>query len=369
MNNSQFVATSTASNYYFGGKLIKNSTGWVSPDRLGSIGKYFPYGQERPSATQDGTEKFATYFRDSETGLDYADQRYHQPGMGRFMTPDRVTGTPKDPASWNKYAYTEGDPINGIDPEGLFAQQVQLGADTYTVDVCSSAPDAATLWYLGFIGMTAWDVQQYCQGGSDGGTGFGGEPGGDPGGGGGGDPPPAPRPECDRGNETNAKILDFIAANLDAANKLSALTAQLGGGVQIPAGYLLAWAGIESGSGVDPAPVSNGNYFGLTLARGGITSGWIGAVPCGDGAWAGHACFNSADNFYTSGYAALFSHGDRNLDRLQQALTQPGATMASVFNSIASNAPRGSQYNTNPLYGSAIQNYFDTTLAPRLNCP
>ena len=54
----------------------------------GSVGKYFPFGQERPSATTDGKEKFATYFRDSETGLDYADQRYERPGMGRFMTPD-----------------------------------------------------------------------------------------------------------------------------------------------------------------------------------------------------------------------------------------------------------------------------------------
>ncbi len=66
------------------------------------MGKYFPYGQERPSATTDGKEKFATYFRDSETGLDYADQRYHQPGMGRFMTADRMTGKPGDPGSWNK---------------------------------------------------------------------------------------------------------------------------------------------------------------------------------------------------------------------------------------------------------------------------
>jgi len=42
------------------------------------VGTYFPYGQERPSATTDGKEKFATYFRDSETGLDYANNRHHQ---------------------------------------------------------------------------------------------------------------------------------------------------------------------------------------------------------------------------------------------------------------------------------------------------
>ena len=48
---TQLVATATGTNQYFGGKLIKNAGGYVTPDRLGSIGKYFPYGQERPSAT------------------------------------------------------------------------------------------------------------------------------------------------------------------------------------------------------------------------------------------------------------------------------------------------------------------------------
>ncbi len=117
----QLVATQTGTNYYFGGKLVKNWTGYVTPDRLGSIGKYFPYGQERPSATTDGKEKFATYFRDSETGLDYAQNRYHQPGMGRFMTPDpyKASGGPSDPGSWNRYAYTRGDPVNRADPGGL----------------------------------------------------------------------------------------------------------------------------------------------------------------------------------------------------------------------------------------------------------
>jgi RHS repeat-associated protein len=118
---NQLVATATGTDQYFGGKLVKNATGYVTPDRLGSIGKYFPYGQERPSATQDGKEKFATYFRDSETGLDYAVNRYEQPGMGRFMTPDPYGGSASsnNPGSWNRYAYAGGDPINNLDPDGL----------------------------------------------------------------------------------------------------------------------------------------------------------------------------------------------------------------------------------------------------------
>ncbi len=116
----QFYATQTACNYYFGGKLIKNGNGWVYSDRLASIGKFYPYGQERPSATTNGTEKFTGYFRDSETGNDYAVNRYATPGMGRFITPDRGMGgaKPSDPVSWNKYAYVGGDPINRFDPVG-----------------------------------------------------------------------------------------------------------------------------------------------------------------------------------------------------------------------------------------------------------
>src|SRR5579885_1476668 len=120
------IATQTGTWYYLGGKLIKNASGYVGADRLGSIGKYYPYGQERPSATQNGTEKFTGYLRDSETGLDYADQRYYQPGMGRFLTADPYMannggpGDPASPSSWNRYTYVAGDPINSNDREGLY---------------------------------------------------------------------------------------------------------------------------------------------------------------------------------------------------------------------------------------------------------
>ena len=119
-------------NVSFGGKLVSKGTspGWngcgecvtlapVAQDRLGSIGKYYPYGQERPSATANDTEKFTGYFRDAATGLDYADQRYHQPGVGRFMTPDSAASAkPNDPGSSNKYAYAGGDPVNRTDRTG-----------------------------------------------------------------------------------------------------------------------------------------------------------------------------------------------------------------------------------------------------------
>jgi RHS repeat-associated protein len=101
---------------YFGGRMLG------AEDRLGSRGKYFPYGDDRsnPPPANDQV-KFATYTRDSATGLDYADQRYYAASYGRFVSPDpyQASGGPSDPGSWNRYTYTRGDPINRFDPSGL----------------------------------------------------------------------------------------------------------------------------------------------------------------------------------------------------------------------------------------------------------
>ena len=168
-----FTLTQTGTNYYFGRKLIKNAGGYVGADRLGSVGHYYPYGQEKPSATTKGTEKFTGYFRDAETGLDYADQRFHNPGAGRFLTPDpyqaRGTGAadPRNPGSWNRYAYVQGDPVNFRDPSGLLLAGIgDPGTGCVIID----------------------DVESIdCD---DGGGGAGG------GGGSGPPPPPAPKLKC-----------------------------------------------------------------------------------------------------------------------------------------------------------------------------
>jgi RHS repeat-associated protein len=102
-------------------------------DRLGSVpapgSRYYPYGEEsNPPA--NNADKFATYYRDA-TGLDYADQRYYASTLGRFLTADPywASGGPSDPASWNRYAYVENDPVNFSDPEGLI-RRCPSGAQT-----------------------------------------------------------------------------------------------------------------------------------------------------------------------------------------------------------------------------------------------
>ena len=116
------VAVAT-SDKYFGSRRL------AVMDRLGSVGTYFPWGEAEGSTNPLDTWSYGTYWRDSLTGMDYAKNRYYTNGYGRFMTPDPYasSGGPSDPQSWNRYAYTSGDPINRNDPQGLVECETCFG--------------------------------------------------------------------------------------------------------------------------------------------------------------------------------------------------------------------------------------------------
>jgi len=115
-------------NVYFGSRLMIANGQNVVLDRLGSVvwdgapHSYFSYGEER-TPTANNKDKFATYFRDASTGLDYADQRFYSNLSGRFSSADpyKSSAGPRNPGSWNRYQYVEGDPINLTDPHGLYS--------------------------------------------------------------------------------------------------------------------------------------------------------------------------------------------------------------------------------------------------------
>jgi RHS repeat-associated protein len=108
-----FVFQKVSVDEYFGGRRL------TTQDRLGSVGSYYPYGEAK-SGSVSNADSFANYYRDS-TGLDYADQRYFGPNVGRFVSADDsyLNESVAIPSSWNRYTYVEGDPINFVDPEGL----------------------------------------------------------------------------------------------------------------------------------------------------------------------------------------------------------------------------------------------------------
>jgi RHS repeat-associated protein len=109
------LVTLSSSDQYFGGRRL------AALDQLGSAGTYYPWGEAKGGTNPQDTWSYATYWRDSATGLDYANNRYYSNQYGRFMTPDpyQASGSPSDPQTWNRYAYTGGDPVNRIDPGGM----------------------------------------------------------------------------------------------------------------------------------------------------------------------------------------------------------------------------------------------------------
>ena len=100
---------------YLGNKALT-----YAEDRIGSNGNYYPYGTPYSGSVPAESQAFGTYLEDSGSGLMYADQRYYRPGFGRFMTADRSNANIdyRRSTSWNRYAYTNGDPVNGMDPTG-----------------------------------------------------------------------------------------------------------------------------------------------------------------------------------------------------------------------------------------------------------
>lgn len=94
---------------------------------------YLPFGEELTDnigirsglgyTNGDGArQKFTSKERDSETGLDYSVHRYYSSTQGRFSSVDptlqSINGL--NPQSLNRYSYVLNDPLNFIDPFGLW---------------------------------------------------------------------------------------------------------------------------------------------------------------------------------------------------------------------------------------------------------
>ncbi len=263
--------TPTATNIWFAGKLIVETGQMTYQDRLGTNraigvwdyyaptgngGRFYPYGDEITSTSNDH-EKFATYTRDSYTGFDYADQRYYASTYGRFNTADQYQAGagPKDPGSWNRYAYTGGDPVNRFDRTGRAWEEVCSGQDGESNDA-SCAGGGATFWasacpQLSQPGIAAWQDPAAMD----------------------------PDPGCYTLPETSLPTTPTCDQEL--ANSISALLTSRGSPLASYSGWfvavgmldnidprlLVAMSGAESGYGTSPVAQKDDNAFGSMVCQ------------------------------------------------------------------------------------------------------
>lgn len=109
---------------------------YYHPDRLGarvvSNGtdqSYYeqtslPYGTALAAeSTGQSNRRFTSYDRSQATGLDYAINRSYDAQQGRFTQVDPLgmkAASLENPQSLNLYSYVGNDPVNHVDPDGLF---------------------------------------------------------------------------------------------------------------------------------------------------------------------------------------------------------------------------------------------------------
>ena len=91
---------------------------WDSSGHLVETHKYWPYGEDSIATPPNQRLAYCLMERDTETSRFYDHARQHDFGLGRFLSPDTVGGHPANPQSWNRYAYTLGNPMKHVDPDG-----------------------------------------------------------------------------------------------------------------------------------------------------------------------------------------------------------------------------------------------------------
>ncbi|MCA1643054.1 MAG: RHS repeat-associated core domain-containing protein [Acidobacteria bacterium] len=92
-------------------------------------------------------QKYTGYERDAETGLNFAEARYHSDVQGRFTSVDPLSASAKltDPQSLNRYAYVGNNPVNFSDPSGMSRGPGSISPRNFDIAANSGYADPGVL--------------------------------------------------------------------------------------------------------------------------------------------------------------------------------------------------------------------------------
>src|SRR5690606_31072472 len=94
--------------------------------------EYEPYGLVINRPPRDGPG-YTGHVEDAATGFVYMQQRYYDPGIGRFLSVDPVTANSGTGANFNRYWYANNNPYKFTDPDGR-ATCADKDCKTSTID-------------------------------------------------------------------------------------------------------------------------------------------------------------------------------------------------------------------------------------------
>ena len=139
---------------------VNTTTEYFLGDALGSVRQltdasgeitlaksYQPYGEMLSSFGSSASPFAFTGEQQDASGLTYLRARYYSSGDGRFLTRDTWMGNESAPMSFNRWNYTQSNPINYTDPTGLnpnckvpFRAQPSYCADQRFIEIVSKDP-------------------------------------------------------------------------------------------------------------------------------------------------------------------------------------------------------------------------------------
>jgi len=134
----------------------KGSSTLVS-DASGAIVDGFAYQgfgeiENEINATNRLNHLYAGEYYNSQADAYNLRSRWYRPGIGRFTQMDSWPGSSSNTASYNKYLYGNGDPVNQVDPSGMFGLTEYSAAQSIRsvlVDIQVSAGSSLLDSYLG----------------------------------------------------------------------------------------------------------------------------------------------------------------------------------------------------------------------------
>lgn len=118
--------------------------------------EYEPYGKLLNRPVTDGPG-YTGHVTDAATGLSYMQQRYYDPGIGRFLSVDPVTADGSNGNNFNRYWYAGDNPYKFKDPDGRMfglddAAGIVIGA---AVGVAMQVAQTGTSTTLGEVAGSA----------------------------------------------------------------------------------------------------------------------------------------------------------------------------------------------------------------------
>lgn len=163
------VSATTTKHIFANGMLIASiednstasTTQWIHTDHLtGSnvitdedgnmvqLLDYYPYGEQRINQKQgdfDEQRKFTGHEFDDETNLTYANARYYNQDIGRFLSRDPVSrDNPSqllnDPQQLNTYSYSRNNPVVYVDKSGETSLYFALKAFNFFISHIPNVP-------------------------------------------------------------------------------------------------------------------------------------------------------------------------------------------------------------------------------------